>query len=120
MCHLTGMVLQKIALHKGPDLKFCLVKGFLFGPKSALQKGPFLLKFEVSPLKNACFANFKHKSFRRSTESYVLGTFCLLFLKFASKFGADSPYQRVELRIWKWHTCIQKSGKAPPPGTLVW
>ena len=43
----------------------------LFGPKSALQKGPFLLKIEVSPLKNACFANFKRKIFCRSTESYI-------------------------------------------------
>ncbi len=49
--HLTGMVQRKIALHKGPHLKFCLTKGSLFGPKIALQNGPFLLNLKVSPLK---------------------------------------------------------------------
>ncbi len=42
----------------GKYMKFCLPKGSLFGPKSGLHKGPFLQKIEVSPLKNACFANF--------------------------------------------------------------
>ncbi len=119
MCHLTGMVWRKIALHKGPDLKFCLTKGSHFGSKSALQKGPFSLKTEVSPLKNAYFANFKRKIFCKSPESYILGTFCLLFLKFALKqgqnFGADAPYRRVGFEIPKWHTRVQKSGKSPPP-----
>ena len=54
MCHLTGiyMVPEKIALHKGPHLKFCLTKGSLFDPKSALQKGPFLPDINVLPLKS--------------------------------------------------------------------
>ncbi len=47
-----------------------------------------------------------------------LGTFCLLFLKFALKqgqnFGADAPYQRVGFAIPKWLTRVQKSGKNPP------
>ncbi len=119
MCHLTGMVWRKIALHKGPNLKFCITKGSLFCPKSALQKGPFLLKIEVSPLKNACFANFKRKIFWKSSKSYILDTFCLLFLKFALKkgqnFGADAPYRRVGFAIHNWHTRVQKSGKNPPP-----
>ncbi len=117
MCHLTGIVWRKIALHKGPLLKFFLTKGSLFGPKSVLHKGPFLLKIEVSPLKNAYFANFKRKIFPKSTESYIFGIFCLLFLKFALKqgqnFGADAPYRRVGFEIPKWHTRVQKSGKNP-------
>ncbi len=99
-CHLTGMVWQKIALHKGPHLKVCLTKGSLFGPKSVLQKGPFLLKIEVSPLKNACFANFKRKIFCKSTESHI---FCILFLKFAlrdrSLFMAGGD--RVQMTFYK-------------------
>ncbi len=119
ICHLTGIVWRKIALHKGPHLKFCLTKGSLFGPKSALQKGPFLLKIEVSPLRNACFANFKRKIFQKSNESYIFRHLCLLFLKFALKqgqnFGADAPYRRVGFAIPKWHTRVQKLGKNPPP-----
>ncbi len=79
MCHLTGMIWRKIALHKGPYLKFCLTKGSLCGPKSALQKGPFSLKIEVSPLKNACFANLKGKIILKSTESYIFRHFLLTF-----------------------------------------
>ena len=52
MCHSEGLFLENFALHKGPLLTFCLTKGFLFGPKSASQKGPFQIKIEVSPLKH--------------------------------------------------------------------
>ncbi len=48
-----------------------------------------------------------------------LGTFCLLFRKFALKqgqnFGAHAPYRRVGFAIPKWHTRVQNSGKNPPP-----
>ncbi len=51
-----------------------------------------------------------------------LGTFCLLFRKFALKqgqnFGADAPYWRVGFAIPKWHTRVQKLGENPPPG--IW
>ncbi len=57
VCHFGGWVLEDFALHEGLLLKFCLTKGSLFSLKSALQQGPFLLKFEVSPLKNACFSD---------------------------------------------------------------
>ncbi len=79
MFHLTGMVWRKNALHKGPHVKFCLTKGSLFGPKSALQKGHFLQKIEVSPLKNACFANFKRNVFCKSTASYIIRHFLVTF-----------------------------------------
>ncbi len=45
-----------------------------------------------------------------------LGTFCLLFLKFALP---DAPYRRVGFTIPKWHTLVLKSGKNPPPGLLM-
>ncbi len=57
--------------------------------------------------------------FRKSTESYILGTFCLLFLKFAlirgRNFGAYAPFWRPGFKIPKWDTRVQKSGKSPPP-----
>ena len=119
MCHLAGMVWRKIALHKDPHLKFCLTKGSLFGSKSVLQKGPFLLKIEVSPLKNAYFADSNVKFSASPLNLTFLGSFCLLFLKFAlqqgQNFGADSPYRRVGFAFPKWHTRVQKSGKNPPP-----
>ena len=61
VCHLEGWVRENFALQKGPLLTFCLTKGCLFGPRNALQQGPFLPKSKVSPLKNACFANVKLK-----------------------------------------------------------
>ncbi len=75
MCHLTGMVWRNIALHKGPHLKFCLTKGSLFGPKSDLQKGRFLLKIEVSPLKNACLATSNVKFSASQVNNTFVGTF---------------------------------------------
>ncbi len=51
VCHFRGRVLEDFALHKGLLLQFCLTKGSLFSLKSALQQGPFLLKFKVSALK---------------------------------------------------------------------
>ncbi len=84
MCHLTGMVWRIIALHKGPHLKFCLTKGSLFGPKSALPKGPFLLEIEVS--KKMHVSSTSNVNFSASQVNHtLLGTFCLLFLKFALK-----------------------------------
>ncbi len=96
MCHFGGRVLEIFALHKGLLLRFCLTKGSLFSLKIALQKGPFLLKIEVSPLKNACFTDFKGKNFRKSSESYIFRQFCPLFREFALQkgqfFGAHAPY----------------------------
>ncbi len=93
--------------YKGPHLKFCLTKGSLFGPKSALQMGPFLLKIEVPPLTNACFANFKCKIFASPLNHTFLGIFCLPFRKFALKqgqnLGAAAPYRRLGFEIPKWH-----------------
>ncbi len=120
-CHLTGLVCRKIALHKGPHLKFRLTKGSLFSLKSALQQGPFLLKFEVSPLRNAFFVIFKRKIFRKSSESYIFRHFCLLFSKFTLKqgqnYGADAPYRRVGFDIPTGHTHVnvKKGVKRPPP-----
>ncbi len=123
MCHLTGMVWRKIALHKGPHLKFCLTKGSLFGPKSALQKGPFLLKIEVSPLKNACFANFKRKIFRKSSESYIFRHFLLTFSKICLKTGSKFRRWRAlskggvrDPQVAHPHT---KIGEEPPRGPQI-
>ncbi len=79
VCHFRGWVFEEFALHKGLLLKFCLTKGSIFSLKSALQQGPFLLKFEVSPLKNAYFADFNGKNFRKSSESHILRSFLPTF-----------------------------------------
>ena len=89
MCHMTGMVWRKFASHKGPHLKFCLTKGSLFGNRSALQKGPFLMKIEVPPVKNACFANLKRKIFRKSSESYIFRHLLVTFSKICLFYDND-------------------------------
>ncbi len=115
MCHLTGMVRRKIALHKGPHLKFALQKG-----QKCLTKGSFLLKIEVSPQKIHVLSTSTVKFSTSPLNHTLLGTFCLLFLKLALKrgqnFSPDAPYRRVGFEIPKWHIRVQKSGKSPSPG----
>ncbi len=106
--------------HKGPHLKFCLTKESLFCPKSALQKGPFLLKIEVSPLKNACFANFKHKILLKSTESYIFRHFFLICLKTGSKFRRRCPLSKGGVQDPEVaHPRTKIREEPPPPGGLV-
>ena len=53
--------------------KFCLSKGFLFGPKRGLHKCPFLFNIEVNPYRIACFANFKGKNKLNSVDIQKFG-----------------------------------------------
>ncbi len=74
-----GFAKNCLTSHKGPLLKFCLTKGSLFGPKSALQKDPFLLKIEVSPLIKGIFLPISNVKFSASPLNHTfLGAFCLL------------------------------------------
>ncbi len=100
MCHLTGMVWRKIAL----------------------QKGPSLLKIEVLPLKNACFANIKRKICRKSSESYIFRHFLLtlskICLKTESKFRRWRALSKGGVRdpqVAHPHTKIGEEPPPPPP-----
>ncbi len=122
MCHFTGWVLEDFTLHKGLLLGFCLTKGSLFSLKTALQQGPFLVKIEVSPLKNACFADLKGKNFRKSSESYILRQFWLSFPRICLTKESNFRRWRALLKAGVWNPKMAhprtKSGKSPPPGSL--
>ncbi len=124
MCHFGGRVLEDFALHKGLLLKFCLTKGSLFSLKTALQQGPFLVKIEVSPLKNACFADLKGKNFRKSSESYILRQFWLSFPRICLTKESNFRRWRALLKAGVWNPKMAhprtKSGKSPPPGLIIY
>ncbi len=124
VCHFRGWVLEDFALHKGLLLKFCLTKGSLFSLKIALQQGPFLLKFEVSPLKNACFTDFNGKNFQKSSESYILRSFLPTFPQICLTKGSNFRRCRALSKggvsnAEMAHPRTKIGEEPPPPGLLL-